>query len=263
MEVTLVEPMLFQSMGDSSAESPQPKVATIGCWNEVEVSSHQTENGSLKSVSRARFNAFSLNNETGRVQATGPGVLATWSRGRGKRAGLAPLGSARANSGSTAESTGWEYTRIAFVQDMIGQVQSRSALFRGQVNVIYGPVSESLEKIDIEKLPKDGGVMSCQQLEFSQPGDAVDDSESESIMLLATGNARLEGQTFHALADEISYDESKGLYMLKSFGDRESMLWREPQAGGERSAVVTRTIRFNPSLNSFGLDSARRVQGLQ
>jgi len=142
-------------------------------------------------------------------------------------------------------------------------VQSRSALFRGQVNVIYGPVSESLEKIDIEKLPKDGGVMSCQQLEFSQPDNAVDDSESESIMLLATGNARLEGQTFHALADEISYDESKGLYMLKSFGDRESMLWREPQAGGERSAVVTRTIRFNPSLNSFGLDSARRVQGLQ
>lgn len=263
MEVTLAEPMLFQSMGDESAESPQPEVASIGCWNEVEVSSHQTENGSLKSVSRARFNAFALNNETGRVQATGPGVLATWTRGRGKRAGLAPRGNARANSGSTAESTGWEYTRISFVQDMIGQVQSRSALFRGQVNVVYGPVSESLEKIDIEKLPRDGGVMSCQQLEFSQPGDAVDDSDSESIVLLATGNARLEGQTFHALADEISYDESKGLYMLKSFGDRESMLWREPQVGGERSAVVTRTIRFNPSLNFFGLDSARRVQGLQ
>ncbi len=263
MEVTLVEPMSFQELDDRSAESPPPKVASIGCWNEVEVSSQETENGSLKSVSRARFNAFALNNETGRVQATGPGVLATWTRGRGKRAGLAPRGNARANSGSTAESTGWEYTRIAFVQDMMGQVQSRSALFRGQVNVIYGPVSESLEKIDIEKLPKDGGVMSCQQLEFSQPDNAVDDSESESIMLLATGNARLEGQTFHALADEISYDESKGLYMLKSFGDRESMLWREPQAGGERSAVVTRTIRFNPSLNSFGLDSARRVQGLQ
>ena len=65
--------------------------------------------------------------------------------------------------------------------------------------------------------------------------------EAPSITLLATGSARLEGQTFHALADEISYDESKGLYMLKSFGDRESMLWREAQPGGERTAVVTRT----------------------
>lgn len=263
MKVTMASPVSFQNLSDSSDDQPPPEVSGIVCDNDVELSSHQMEKGGLKSVSRARFARFAINNDTGRVEATGPGVLATWTRGKGKRARLAPLGSARANSGGRAESSGWEYTRIGFVRDMIGQMQNRSAKFRGQVTVVYGPVSEPLEKIDIEKLPKDGGVMSCRELEFSQLESGLDGHDSPSITLLATGNARLEGQTFHALADEISYDESKGLYMLKSFGDRESMLWRESQPGGERTAVVTRTIRFNPSLNSFGLDRARRLQGIQ
>lgn len=263
MKVTMESPVSFEKLGDSSNDDAPPEIAGIVCDNDVEVSSHQMENGGLKSVSRAKFVRFAIDNRTGRVEAVGPGVLATWTRGKGKRARLAPLGSARANSASRAESSGWEYTRIGFVRDMIGQMQNRTARFRGQVTVVYGPVSEPLEKIDIEKLPKDGGVMSCRELEFSQLEERFDGSKSRSITLLATGNARLEGQTFHALADEISYDESKGLYMLKSLGNRESMLWRESQPGGDRTAVVTRTIRFNPSLNSFGLDNARRLQGIQ
>ena len=263
MKITMQSPVSFEQLAESSPDEAPPEIAGIVCDNDVEVSSHQMEGGGLKSVSRAKFVRFAIDNRTGRVEAVGPGVLATWTRGKGKRARLAPLGSVRANSASRAESSGWEYTRIGFVRDMIGQMQHRSARFRGQVTVVYGPVSEPLEKIDIEKLPREGGVMSCRELEFSQLEQEFDGSKSRSITLLATGNARLEGQTFHALADEISYDESKGLYMLKSFGNRESMLWRESQPGGDRTAVVTRTIRFNPSLNSIGLDNARRLQGIQ
>ena len=101
--------------------------------------------------------------------------------------------------------------------------------------------------------------MFCDWLEFVQRSDS---EGTKHVELLAKENARLEGRSFFAQADEISFDESKGLYMLRSSGD-ESILWREKVAGGERTAVVAETFRFIPSINKVEFDKASRVQGLQ
>lgn len=257
MEVTMLKPIVFEQ-GMKSNE--RPEIATVTCQFDVEFNSHLIEEGTLKEVRRAKFARFHLDHQTGKVTAdNGPGSVSLWRRGRGKRAGLAPLAAAGANRAMDAQGTEWEYSRIKFARDMSGSVKDRMTTFRGQIEVIYGPVDEPLVKIDLDKLPKDGGAMFCDWLEFVQRTSSDD---AKHVELLAKENARLEGRSFFAQADEISYDESKGLYMLRSSGD-ESILWREKVAGGERTAVVAETFRFIPSINKVEFDKASRVQGLQ
>lgn len=261
MKVTMSERFSFQ---DSTADAPRPDIARVVCQFHVEFDSHVVEDGAIMEVRRARFAAFAVDNLAERAEARGPGIVTIWRRGRGKRAALAPHAASRANSAMRADGTAWEYSRIDFAGDMVGHIGDRSTVFRRQVQVIYGPVKEPLQTIDLDNLPKDGGAMSCDTLEFVQrkaTGEKAGDQKY--VELLAKDNARLEGKSFFAQADEISFDESKGLYMLKSYGNNQSMLWREKQRGGKRTAVVTRTLRFIPSRNFVDLDTASHVQGVQ
>lgn len=257
MEVTMLKPILFEQ---GKQLPDRPEIATVTCQFDVEFNSHHIEDGTLQEVRRASFARFHLDHQTGQVIAdNGPGSVSLWRRGRGKRAGLAPLAAAGANRAMDAQGTEWEYSGIQFAREMSGSVKDRTTTFRGQIEVIYGPVDEPMVKIDLDKLPKDGGAMFCDWLEFVQQETS---DGNKHVELLAKENARLEGRSFFAQADEISYDESKGLYMLRSSGD-ESILWREKVAGGERTAVVAETFRFIPSINKVEFDKASRVQGLQ
>lgn len=257
MEVMMVKPLVF----DQGTEQKQrPEIATVTCQFDVEFNSHNIEDGTLKEVRRAKFARFHLDHQSGKVIAdNGPGTVSLWRRGRGKRAGLAPLAAGGANRAMDAQGTEWEYSRIHFARKMLGSVKDRTTTFHGQIEVIYGPVGEPMATINLDQLPKDGGAMFCDWLEFVQ---RTSDDDTKHVELLAKENARLEGRSFFAQADEISYDESKGLYMLRSSGD-ESILWREKVAGGERTAVVAETFRFIPSINKVEFDKASRVQGLQ
>jgi hypothetical protein len=204
-----------------------------------------------------------MQQSTGRAEARGPGFVKMWRRGRGKRAALAPTATGKANQGASADSTGWEYTRIDFANEMLGQQDARSMKFLGQVQVVYGPVNEPLEIIDLESLPKDGGAMYCDLLDFTQRQFTTAGRKDETVELLAQGNARLEGQSFFAQAYEISFDETKGLYTLRSQGDQQAMLWRQARPGGKRTPVVAKTFQFIPSQNYVDFDNASLVQGIQ
>lgn len=257
MEVTMVKPLVFDS-GMQPRE--RPEIATVTCQFDVEFNSHNIEEGTLKEVRRAKFARFHLDHQSGKIIAdNGPGTVSLWRRGRGKRAGLAPVAAGGANRAMDAQGTEWEYSRIQFAREMSGSVKDRTTTFRGQIEVIYGPVDEPMATIKLDQLPKDGGAMFCDWLEFVQ---RTSPDDTRHVELLARENARLEGRSFFAQADEISYDESKGLYMLRSSGD-ESILWREKATGGERTAVVAETFRFIPSINKVEFDKASRVQGLQ
>jgi len=74
--------------------------------------------------------------------------------------------------------------------------------------------------------------------------------------VLGSGNAELEGRSFHARADTISFDESKGLYVLRSFGNGKATIWRQKQAGGEFSRADAQWMEFVPSRNQLKLDQS-------
>jgi hypothetical protein len=116
---------------------------------------------------------------------------------------------------------------------MQGNIEQKFTVFEGPVQVIYGPVSLPTEIIPLENLSPEGGTMDCNELQISQ----IDSGESENIGLLGKGNVRIEGFGFHALADEIDHDQSKGQYKLRAHGRGIVNLWyRDLDSGQDKRA---------------------------
>ena len=115
--------------------------------------------------------------------------------------------------------------------------------------------------IQLEKLTKDAGRMRCQNLRITQHEPAKTE-DAGYVDLLATGNVELEGRSFNARADSISYDESKGLYTLRSQGRRKATIWRQTQVGGELSRADAQLMNFIPARNLLKLDQAIGLDGV-
>jgi hypothetical protein len=151
---------------------------------------------------------------------------------------------------------------------MLGNTQDRVTTFRDRVRVVYGPVpnltlsiDDDHRPIDEDNLPRDGGWMSCNALQLTQhPKTKKQDAYLE---MEATGNAVLEGRSFHALAYRVTYDQSKGLYILTGDGKRPAQIWRETTLGAEKSSQAGRTMQFIPSLNWLKIDDAGAGQGFR
>lgn len=237
-----------------------PEVYSVLCRDGVEFDSYQYEQQKLVEIRRGRFWEFALNQVTGETEAKGPGRILFWRRGRGRRASLAPAASVRPNGPLESGAPDWEYTRIDFVGRMQGNIRRRTSTFGDRVQIVYGPVERPLAVIDPEHLPENGGWMRCEKLHLTQHEKTA--QRPGYIEALAEGNAELEGRTFHAQADTISYDESKDLYVLRSLGNRKATIWRQERPGGEPSAADAQRMEFVPSRNQLKLDQTTGLQGL-
>jgi hypothetical protein len=164
-----------------------------------------------------------------------------WQRRKGTRPGLAAANSVKANSTSSEPQTEWEYSRVDFFGRMEGQIAKRRTTLYDRVEVLHGPVLKPMDEFDQHHIPAGGATMSCKKLEVLQ---TPADEEGESyVQLLGAGEARLDGHGFYGRADQISYDETKGRFILNSFGNRKASIWRENQKGEQHS----REMHFVPA----------------
>lgn len=257
MDVDLTDRLSF-----TAQQQPQDiAVHKVRCRHGVEFDSYEYAGSTLAEIRRAEFWEFQLDRITGETQAVGPGVMSSWRRGRGKRAALSPPASVEANRPLQPESAEWEYVRVGFAGNAEGNIDRRFMTFHDRVHILYGPVERPLATIDPDELPKDAGHMQCDQLQVQhrQPEEGV----QPFIELLAEGNATLEGRGFHALADSISYDESKGSYVLRALGNRKAKIWRETTVGGERSSVESQRIEFVPAKKQLRAVRTTGAQGTE
>jgi hypothetical protein len=235
------------------------EIHSVVCRDNVDVKSYEYENNRLISVRTAHGFEFTLDHVSGRITSQGPGTLVLWRRGNGKSAGLGAAVSVRPNKPLAAEAAEWEYTRIDFKGQMDGNTNDRTTTFRYLVHVVYGPVSSSTEVIDEENMPKDGGWMTCHELTLTQQ-PAVKTAPAY-VTLRAIGNAELDGRSFHALAHMVTYDESKGLYVLTGDGRQNATIWREKVPGAEPSPVSAQGMEFIPARKEFKITQAAFGQG--
>ncbi len=162
----------------------------------------------------------------------------------------------RANRPLAADTAEWEYTRIKFDGEMEGNTNDRITTFHDRVRVVYGPVAHPNDEIDEdqEPLPKDAGWMRCDTLQLTQHPESK--KQAAYFDMVATGNTELDGRSFHALAHTVTYDESKGLYVLTGDGKRDAKIWRETMPGGPRSEQPAQRMEFNPAKNELKIDRA-------
>ncbi len=254
MQVTLDQRIDF---ADDGQRSQNTEVRTVLCRDGVHMVSRTYVGNILNEKRQASGFEFLFDKTTGDTTAQGPGHVLLWRRGSGNRAALGAKQSVVANRPrGEPETPEWEYSRIDFAGRMQGNAQRNHTEFHQRVKIVNGPVGSSTAVVDKDKLPRLGGWMTCRQLELTQERPEGNDAY---LVAVGRGNVSLEGQTeqglFHANAETITYDESKGLYTLHGDGRRDATLSREKRpgagTGGDWSAQV---MQFIPAQNFVKID---------
>ena len=265
MEVQLLERLSFQS---TTLES-NPALKIIHCHENVRFENSTYFEKKLIDKYRGRVGEFEWNHSKGDVIAQGPGEVQLWRRQQKGSSGFAPKDTIQANRPIPVEIAEWDYTRIQFEGKLTGHVdgnlsgssERQTATIDDRVEVIHGPVRLPNEKVDQDNLPSKAGTMRCDKLQFMNY-PKTDRNPVEYRQLIGIGNAEVEGQVdgrrFTASADDISFDGSKGLYILLAHGKRNARL---TEIGS--SNIAGRRIEFNPQLRSLRGDQVIEGQGSQ
>lgn len=269
MEVVLSDRVSFT---EKQPEGQKPTIHFISCRDGVEVESNEYLENRLIGIRRASFWQMNVDRETGDAEARGPGWLTLWRR-ENPRKPNSETRISQANQPQKTDTDSWNYTRIDFNGKMSGNVSQSSTTFDDRVKIVYGGVKRPLDTIDENKLPPNAGWMRSNSLKLIQHD--IEGQKKKFISMLAKGNAEVEGnalvknkrkpsnQTFMARADTISYDESKDLYMMRSFGNRKATILRYNRTG-KSSNVPSKAqeIEFAPTYDRVTLHGVTGIQGL-
>ena len=266
MVVKLAKRISFQA----ESVDTKPALHSVHCQEKVSFENSTRLDNKLIDIYRGRVSEFNVNYTTGDVLAQGPGEIHAWRRQK-KNGAIEPHDAIQANRPIPVEVTAWDYIGVQFEGKLKGRFDGQvaghathqRATIDDRVEVIHGPVKLPPEKIDPDDLPSRAGTIRCDQLQFVNHL-VSERSPIEYRELVGHGNTEIEGQVdgqrFTASADEISYDGSKGLYMLRAHGKQNARL-----TGVGAGNVTGRRIEFNPDpkLRILKVDRAIEGQGSQ
>ena len=260
-----VEPAAAVSPGGSSGGAGGVEVDRIHCKDGVDLFAYEYDaDRKLKAFRTGSVFEFELHQKTGETTAMGPGKMRMWWRGDAARETLSSTASVRANRSQKTDRAEWNFARVEFAGTMTGNTKERVTLFRERVRVLYGPVASTAEQIDVDHLPVGAGWLRSDTLRLVQvagPGGR------DFIEMVGQGNAELSGKTanglFDAMADIVTYDESKGVYVLRSEGNRKASIWRQVSLGSPRSHIGGSSLVFNPTTYSVKADRVTGLDGIE
>ncbi|MFK7817488.1 MAG: LptA/OstA family protein, partial [Planctomycetaceae bacterium] len=254
MRVHFSQPISFTEGISGGDEAKLGKLLErIECLGGVLVNSFEFSQGRTAEERHASFKRVTINQKTGNTEATGPGWITSWTQDRPR---LSKAVSARANASAEAGKSGWNYTRIDFLGALEGNYRHRTTTFNRNVSIVYGPVERLSQAIDPDagadgELPEGAVRISCDTLQVTERGNK---DGPQTVEVLGSGNAQLDGRKVHAEADEIKYDEYKELFTLLSKGNRLARLWQRDRVGAKWRSVPGR--RFEYSARNHGLNAS-------
>lgn len=272
MQVNLTAPIRF-----SETRNARPEVKSVDCRDGVTFEGKEYVDSKITEFREGEVAQFTYDRITGHTTAHGPGWMRFWRRGNARRAIVGPGlggGTSPAPRPTQPDPNAWDFTRVDFAGASDGNVNERHTTFKDHVEIVHGRVATPRDVIEPDNLPKDGGWMRCDQLRLQQhiltaksTEKSSDDKKPRStqghVEMLGSGNAEVEGRTFHGMADTISYDQSKDLYILRSLGTHKSTVSRQRTVGGDEDSLASSTIEIVPSRNIFKAVGASGSQGSQ
>lgn len=261
MEVVLSERLSFTEVTnrEKSKTEPGADLASVHCFHDVKFQHYRREETKLVDILSAEVWELHIDRVTGETHAQGPGRMQLWQRGQGNRGQIAPQQSARANAPTQVDATEWEYTFVKFDGKMEGNLLRRYSSFKDRCEVVRGPVKHPHDKLNPDRLPRSGGLMTCQELQVMQAA-GIDD-ERGKIQLVGKGDVDLEGYGFVAKADQISYDESKKAYTLHGSSKNVARLWQQDTPGTESRLTSVQRMEFIPETNTLRVNGISGAEG--
>jgi hypothetical protein len=270
MDVSLSSRLSFaDTESDQKAE-----LGTIHCREDVSFENSAYEGSRLIHVQRGHVAELILDSVKATSFAQGPGQILVWNRSKGNQAGLAPRDTIQANRPINSVTSDWDYTHVNFKGRMNGKIDQQRSTFHNSVMIVHGPVERPSATIDPDHLPPNAGSMRCNNLECTYKSK-TEAQPKDYYQLVGIGNSRIEGHGFYANADEISFDGSKDLYMLRAYGNQTAMIAidsdspllpdniRQPKVRNGRHETVGRRIDFNPVTKTVKVDWSSGATGSQ
>jgi hypothetical protein len=256
MRVHFSQPISFTEGISGGDEAKLGKLLErIDCLGGVTINSFEFSQGRTAEERHAYFQQVTINQKTGNTEAAGPGWITSWTQDRPR---LSKAVSARANTSIKAAKPGWNYTRIDFLGELKGNYRNRMTTFNRNVAIVYGPVERLSQVIDPDagadgELPEDAVRISCDTLQVTERENK---DGPQTVEVLGTGNAQLDGRKVHAEADEIKYDQYKELFTLLGKGNRLARLWQRDRVGAKWRGVPGRRFEYsarNQGMNASGV----------
>jgi hypothetical protein len=154
------------------------------------------------------------------------------------------------------------YLNVQFQGPITGNVNDHEVTFHDQVRTIYGPVLAWEDQLNFDKvqdLGPDDELMNCDQMTLrqgaivQQPGQP----DRRPMEMEAVGNVSVEGATFRALANRMTFAEAKDLLVLEGDGRAQAELYRQERVGAPPARIAARKILYWRSANQVSIDGAR------
>ncbi|MCP4194016.1 MAG: hypothetical protein GY768_25690 [Planctomycetaceae bacterium] len=239
-----------------SAGKQKPEIHTIQADGNVLVENQELDDQSQPtSVSYLQVPHIRYDHLAGDMFAEGPGRVVTHRRGFQSM----QLPGAAANASAPMSDDGnVSFIQVDFQNQITGNMQRRAAEFQGQVKVIYGPVQSWNESINPDAVLGEKDVlMSCDRLSFAE-GPTLPEGQ-RTVNLVAQENTYVEGKTFTARGQRLSYEQHKKLLILEGAARSDAVLSHQARVGAPRSETVARKILFWTDTQRVEVDDARYI----
>jgi len=247
-------------------------VSDVLCDGRVTINHVSRDAQGVISHERVQLAALSINQQTGAINGTGPGVVRSTRFGNS----LAMLGGAPNPAAPPPGAAGSKlnFLRVDFHEGLTGNLILRELTFHQRVRAVYGPVDAWEQELDAtrpETLPPEAMTMTCNEMRINEDpvsARAMPDAAGGQkktigwIQFQAKGNVQIDGQApkhgaFSAQADRASYEQAKDVFILEGDGRTPATLRRAGQIGPPPAA---RLIRYSRLTNEVSVEGIQFIE---
>jgi len=257
LEVTLNRQVQFATTDDAG----KLNVAELACFGNVFVENRSFLANQPNGLSRLRAVNLAVDQRTNDVRGQGPGIVTLWNRGGTDMlpttgpAARTPQPNARE---ATEQDEGFAFVNIEFESALAGNLARREMTFENQVRATYGRVESWETRLDPtrpEQLGPKGAVLTCERMTLAESGTSA--SGRAQYEMAATGNASVEGNTFRALGERITYSTAKDMLVLEGDGRADAALYRQVNPRVRAAEAHARKISYWRSRDHVQVEGAR------
>ncbi len=252
LRLKLAQPIHF----DRVRESASPiRLESTEIQGHVFVENRTLDANGIASIESGQLQELAIEHPTGSLRGQGPGWVETIRRSR-TTAGLGTT-----SDPTSGDDSGLAFVRAEFQRGLTGNLQDKEVRFFDHVRAVYGPVDHWSRRVSAsrrEELPPGGLLMRCQELVLLQGTRSI--PGMTPLEIIARGNTAIEGASFIANADRLSYDQAKDLLVLEGTDRSDAHIWYKDPTGLRSSEKVAKKLEFWPKSNRLKVDDLRFLE---
>jgi len=250
LEVTLAKPIDFAN--------PQPQgetdIARLRFDGGVDLENTTLDPlGERTSVEQLQVRNLLIDRRTGALQADGPGWLTSIRKGGAEALSGGPGQVSTPLPLPAGDSGELTHLHIEFRGGITGDVNKHDISFQEQVKTIYTSVKDwdtritmqDLDRAGLAALGEKGALLSSDRLTVREMAMPVTPAGGQKwIEMEASGRTLVEGHSFTARAERISYTTDKEQLVLQGDGRNDAELWHQQVKGGQYSYTAATKIMY-------------------